>query len=353
MSLPCIKTYRIRNLVFGSLGLILGSVFVWIAHPITVIEKVAAVPMAQNELESKTIRYTIPGDKVFPEGVAYDRRTGNFYVGSFADGTIYRGNIKEPDKTSPFLPGGVDGRTKAQGLKVDNQGKLWVSGGKTGKMWIYDTGDGHLIASFDSGVQPTQINDVTLAPDGSAYFTDSLSPYLYRVAPDSKGVLQLERWIDFTGTPFAYQSGTGIQGINANGIEASRDGRYLLVVQTNAGKIFRIETATKTVSEVDLSGFSVAGGDGLWLDGQTLYISLNSKRLIVGTRLARDFSKGKVLGSFTDPSFTFISTIAKDGNRLLVVNSQLDKLLAQQPPELPFTLSNVRIPNELLDKDRE
>jgi hypothetical protein len=113
------------------------------------------------------------------------------------------------------------------------------------------------------------------------------------------------------------------------------------------GKLFRIEIATKAVSEVDLSGFSVAGGDGLWLDGETLYLSLNRPRLIVETRMARDFSEGRVLGSFTDPSFTFISTFAKDGNRLLVVNSQLNKLLAKQPPVLPFTLSNVRIPDYL------
>src|SRR5688572_17332202 len=75
--------------------------------------------------------YILPGETVFPEGVAFDQRTGFFYVSSTTDGTIFRGELSE-EMTSVFLPGGQDGRTTAVGLKVDDQGRLFIAGGGTG-----------------------------------------------------------------------------------------------------------------------------------------------------------------------------------------------------------------------------
>ena len=34
--------------------------------------------------------FALPGEAVFPESVGVDQRSGNAYVGSLADGTIYR-----------------------------------------------------------------------------------------------------------------------------------------------------------------------------------------------------------------------------------------------------------------------
>jgi hypothetical protein len=39
-------------------------------------------------------RYVLPGEQVFPEGVAYQSDTGDFYVGSTTDGTVFRGNVE-------------------------------------------------------------------------------------------------------------------------------------------------------------------------------------------------------------------------------------------------------------------
>ena len=36
-------------------------------------------------------RYVLPGEQVFPEGVAYQSETGDFYVGSTTDGTVFAG----------------------------------------------------------------------------------------------------------------------------------------------------------------------------------------------------------------------------------------------------------------------
>jgi hypothetical protein len=43
-------------------------------------------------------RYVLPGEQVFPEGVAYQSDTGDFYVGSTTDGTVFRGNVERGPK---------------------------------------------------------------------------------------------------------------------------------------------------------------------------------------------------------------------------------------------------------------
>src|SRR5205823_14881235 len=80
---------------------------------------------------SRLDSYVIPGDNVFPEGIAYQPTTGNFFVSSTTDGTIFRGNVRD-SQAEPFLPGGDDGRTSATGMKVDDHGRLFISGAATG-----------------------------------------------------------------------------------------------------------------------------------------------------------------------------------------------------------------------------
>ena len=100
----------------------------------------------------------------------------------------------------------------------------------------------------------------------------------------------------------------------------------------------------RSVVEVNLGGASLANGDGLLLDGQTLYAVRNADRAIVKVAMAADFASGQVQSSTTDASFLFPTTIARADDRLLVVNSQLNRRNAGQPPELPFTLTSVALP---------
>ena len=131
------------------------------------------------------------------------------------------------------------------------------------------------------------------------------------------------------------------QGFNLNGIAVTPDNKYLIVVQSNTGKLFRIAIDTKEVAEIALAGGDrMTNGDGLLLDGHTLHVVRNSLNLIVQLRLAADYTSGQQIGSFTDPSFQFTTTIAKAGDRLLVVNSQFNRRNTNNP-ELPFSVSSV------------
>ncbi|MBC8162479.1 MAG: superoxide dismutase [Roseiflexaceae bacterium] len=282
------------------------------------------------------------GATVFPEGVAKDPNSNFFYVGATADGTIYRGDVRQPNRgLTVFLPGGADGRTTAIGLKVDNRGYLWVSGGATGNIWMYDTRNGRLLSQFNNGISNTFINDVTITPDGAAYFTDSRTPIIYRVAPNAQGIFTFEYWRDLNGTAIQYAP-----GFNLNGIANTADGAYLVVIKSDTGQLFRIATASKDVAEIPLAGGDkLTAGDGILLDGQTLHVARNSLNLIVQVRLASDFASGQQVGSFTDPSFGYTTTIAQAGDRLLVVNSQFNNRGPGLQPTQPFTVSSVPLPS--------
>jgi sugar lactone lactonase YvrE len=284
-------------------------------------------------------RYVLPGEQVFPEGVAYQSDTSDFYVGSTTDGTVFRGNVEGgPKEAEVFLEPATDGRTTAIGMEVDEEGRLFIAGGDTGRIFVYDAESADLVRRLDTPeAEATFLNDVAVTRDGDAYFTDSLRPVLFRVTSTGDGVGEAEPWLSFEGTPAEYE-----EGFNLNGIDATEDGRYLVVVQSNTGELFRIDTESKEVVEIDLGGKTLANGDGLLLDGRTVYAVRNEQELIVPVKLSTDYISGEVGEPFTDPSFAFPTTIAKTDGRLLVVNSQFDK--REGEPELPFTVSSVEVP---------
>ena len=295
-------------------------------------------PPAQPDTARGTVIYTFPaGDAVYPEGIGYHAGNGDFFVGSTNGGAVYRGNAWRGNRQIElFLPAGRDGRTDVRGIKVNPQGQLFLAGGPTGTMWMYDAVTGRLLSSFRNGIQGSFINDVAIAPDGAAYFTDSFVPLLYRIKADAQGVYRFEFWRDLRDTVIQYGS-----GFNLGGIVVTPDNKYLIVVQGNTGKLFRIAIDTREVSEITLAGGDrMTNGDGLLLDGQTLHVVRNSLNLIVQLRLAPDYASAQQIGSFTDPSFQFTTTIAQAGDRLLVVNSQFNRRMANNP-ELPFSVSSV------------
>jgi sugar lactone lactonase YvrE len=271
--------------------------------------------------------------------------TGDFYVGSTIDGTIYRGNV-ETGMVEVFLPG-QPGRV-AVGLALDESGRLFVAGGGTGTVAIYDTATGQQLLEVANGLAPnTFLNDIAISPTGDAYITDSFNPLLSRLAataiPTGLGTPApvpttdaLEVVVDFTTTGFDLVQ----TGFNANGIVATPDGRFLLLVQTNTGALYRVDTATGETIQVDLGEGSLPGGDGIELDGQTLYVVREGQ--ITRVELSPDYASGTVGASFSDPSFTDPTTLARFNGCLLVVNSQFSQMQGQ--PQLPFTVSSVPIP---------
>lgn len=269
--------------------------------------------------------YPLPGPRDFPEGVAYDARRGLIFTGSAATGDIYAIRAAT-GAVSVFSKGGAMGRSSALGLKVDAKGRLWVAGGAAGTVSVLSP-DGAPVAILKTPDSPDPyINDLTPAPDGNVYVTDSTRPVIYRVTPD----LRLSAWLNLNSTPIRYAP-----GINLNGIAATPDGRFLLSVQLNTGDLWRIDLKTRAVRRV-MGGLT--RGDGLLLDGHTLYVARNAEGVVSKVSLNTDYSSGQIVAQEPLRGLRYPSTLALVGNELVVAQSQLDKL-QQGTPEAPFRLT--------------
>lgn len=298
-----------------------------------------ATATAVAQSSAKPEAYTMPGAEVYPEGIARQAGSSAFFVGSTSDGTIFRGDVRSPRMEVLAAPG-ANGRSTAIGLKEDGRGRLVVAGGPTGKVFVLSAKDGRTLKVLDtkpSGAD-TFLNDVVISK-GYAYITDSQRPVLFRVRLAGSAIGKVERFRSFTGTAFRYQP-----GFNANGIAASSNGRYLVVVQSGTGKLFRVDVRTRRVTEIALRGRTVKNGDGLLLRGSTLYVARNMQELIVPIRLVDGGRRGIVGTGATGPQLKYPTTIAFDGDRLLAVNSQFDKRSAMKAPEVPFDVATLPVP---------
>lgn len=285
------------------------------------------------------ITYELPGDTVYPEGVTFDASENAFYVGSTGDGTIFRGDIATGE-VDVFSEGGSDGRVSAIGMEIDAQGRLFVAGGDSGQVFVYDTDSGENIAVLDTGLAPnTFLNDVVVV-DGVAYVTDSFNPVLFRITFDDQ-LGSIDQFIDFTGTAFAFQQ----DGFNANGIVATPDGDSLLVVQSATGKLFHVAIASGEVTEVALGGVELTNGDGMALNGQLLYVLRNQQEQIVPIDLDPEYVSGVAGEPIMNDALNYPTTLALTGDgRALVVNSQFGARQSGNP-ELPFTVVSIPLPD--------
>jgi sugar lactone lactonase YvrE len=253
-----------------------------------------------------------------PEGIA--TRGDSFYVGSKVSGAIYRGDLRTGEGS--ILVGPQPGRI-AGGMKVDARERLFVAGGPTGKAFVYDARSGADIAVLQlSASQPTFVNDVVLT-GSAAWFTDSLRPVLYRIPIAADGQLGSVETLPLTGDFDFAETGPIPIPDRENGIEATAGGRTLVFVTTNTGKLFTVASATGLTNEVELGGERLTGGDGILLDGKTLYVVRNIGGQVAVIQLASDLSRGTVVDKLSDPNFDTPTTVADRGNRLYFVNARL------------------------------
>lgn len=255
-------------------------------------------------------RIALP-DGFRPEGVAAGKG-GSIYVGS-----IPTGRVLEIDTKSGASREAVPAREghAAIGLKYDQRkDRLFVSGGPTGKAFVYDEDNGNELAAFQltAAGQPTFINDVVLTGD-TAYFTDSMQPVIYAVKQDLSGV----RPIALTDFPMT-------DGINLNGIEAANNGRVLLAIQSPTGVLWRIDPRTGSHEAVDLRGAPpLTNGDGLLLLGERLLLVVqNRSNKIAVVRLDRDYDSGRVVDEITHPEFDVPTTVAFQRGSLYLPNAR-------------------------------
>ena len=250
-----------------------------------------------------------------PEGIA----TGHghtFYVGAIRTGAIYGGDLRTGTGRVVIPP---QGGRMAAGIKLDNRDRVFVAGAFTGDAYVYHARTAASLAEYDLGPPgESMVNDV-LVTNHAAWFTDSFRPVLYRVPIEPSGALggqadleELRVSGDFVAAP----------GFNLNGIAATPDGETLVAVQTNLGRLYRIDPATGKAELIELTGGDVVFGDGILLEGRTLYVVQNELDRIAVVRLTPDLGSGAVVGYLTHPGLDVPATIAEHGDRLYAVNAR-------------------------------
>lgn len=287
-----------------------------------------------------TIAYALPGDGIFPEGVAFDAANNRFFAGSNATGRIFRGSLDD-GTVEVFLDGAAQGLTQVNGLKIDQNGNLWACGYSTGLVAVYDSETGALIGQFSDGLPNNQtlLNDVAVTSAGTAYITDSMHPTVWVLAMPDATRLVPKTPISFEGTPFTYHD-----GINANGIVLSADEQHLIVVDSGTGTLYRVAVDGSAVEAIDTGGADLTAGDGLARDGDILYVCRNSAGKIARLRLSGDLTSAAFIDDVADPLFAYPTTVAlTDHGTILVCNSQFNARQSGNPM-LPFTILEVPLP---------
>jgi sugar lactone lactonase YvrE len=251
-----------------------------------------------------------------PEGIAIGRGH-TFFVGSIPTGAVYRGDLRTGEGAVLVQP--QPGR-RAIGIDVDQRNRIFVAGGPTGQAYVYDGDTGEPLAAYQLAPgAPTFVNDVVVTRDG-AWFTESSRAVLYRVPIAPNGTLGTQadvQEVPLSGD-FVFQPGA----TNVNGIDATPDGRTLVIVQSNTGQLFRVDPDTGFADRIELTGGDVAFGDGVLLDGKTLYVVQNRLNRVAVVDLAADLGSGTIIGHLTHPALDVPTTIAEFGRRLYVVNAR-------------------------------
>ena len=196
------------------------------------------------------VAFRVADPELIPEGIAYDAQTRTFFVGSTYKRKIVA--IDAAGKPRDFVTEARDGIFGVVGMRVDaTRRMLWAISSHAGEgmpgrgltaaclgcstVTRYAIPSGRLLKKYSLAGTPSRhfLNDLTIAPSGDVFITDTGTGDLYRIRA---GKDVLERWINLGARA------------SPNGIDVTPDGR-LLFVATQAG-IRRVDTTTGAVTAV-------------------------------------------------------------------------------------------------------
>lgn len=308
-------------------------------------------PYAVNRRLGGVERIELDGS-VGPEDVAVDGR-GRLHVGT-EDGRILR---LDPDRPAagPEVLARTGGRP--MGLAFDRDGRLLVADLDRGLLAVSPGGRVTVLATGAGGVPLGRTNGVTVAPDGTVYFTDASHEH-----PDGPGFVALVAHRP-AGRVLELDPETGDVAVLldslhfANGVTVAPDGRHVLVVETGAYRVRRIRRGGDRRGEWEILRSNLPGfPDGISTDPDgTFWLALASPRSRVldllmprpllrrvllriprfllpgpdrhGFVLALD-REGRVVHNLQDPTGDYapVTNAVRAGDRLYLGSDRMDAL---------------------------
>ncbi len=264
-----------------------------------------------------------------PEGVEAAGGS-DVFVGSLADGSIWRGDVR----TGRGAIWAAGPGASALGMARDERrGLLWVAGGPSKQVRVYDLASRRLLRTYDV---PSAgfLNDVALI-GGDVYVTDSFVQQLVVLRAHRGARLPREATTEPLTGDIHYVAGPPDNpAFNANGIVADR-GR-LVIDQSETGQLFRVNPRTGATRELETFGTDLKDADGMELRGPLLYVVRNSgvvQRLLLAPSLRFAIPFGTRTGDLDVPS-----TVAYVRGSLYVVNA---RFATPPEPTTPYWLTRL------------
>lgn len=272
-----------------------------------------------------------------PEGIELGRGE-DFFVGAFSysswfgqpfspwSGAIFKGNLRTGEGRVFVEPTGIPIKGLSYDARTDY---LWVAkgmGAGTQGVIVYDATSGEEIANVT--LEGGRTNNDILVTGDYVYCTDSYSPVLYRI-PLGEGGRLLEPLVVEDVPMNGFVMDPDPASVNANGVVKAADGS-LIVVNITTGVLFRVNTATGVTAPIPITGAEqrYVDGDGLYLDGQLLYICQNFSNKIGVVQLSADFTSGTFMWNLVSGNLSVPTTITGYGDFIYAINTNFSQIAA-------------------------
>jgi len=279
----------------NSLASLFGPAFFGIEHPVS--ELAGAIYKGNLRTGEGAILSPATGKSV--SGLSYDPRTDYLYA------------------ATGFGASDIDGNFTFTGQGVT----------------VYDASSGDIITeiTFGDGTGIT-INDCLVTRTG-VYCTDSFNPDLYKVVLEDGGGLPSTPVVEV----IPMDGFVMVDGFNANGLAGDFDGRQLVIVNISSGVLYLVDTESGEASPIEIEGAEqlFPNGDGLYLNGRTLYIMQNFSDKIAVVQLSGDLSGGEFIKNIPGEGeinpLNVATTIIGFGNSIYAVNTNIFERIFGDP----------------------
>jgi len=221
------------------------------------------------------VAFVVDEKGLLGESVAYDEKTGNFFISSVRKGKVIR--IDKDGNAEDFIKSGQDGLWGAFGIKTDSERRhLWVASsaapqvkdvkktdiGRAG-LFKFNLDSGELINKYivTPDGDPHLLGELVIARNGDVYASDSETPMVFKLAHDSDQIESLFKSDNF---------------VNLQGIALGPEEKHLFMADYQLGLFVADLDAERIRRLVVPRDVNVGGIDGLYFHGADQLIAIQN-----------------------------------------------------------------------------